>query len=390
MDKNTFTDLLDRYISGNASAAETRLLEEYYEQLLKHESVDGQDADDESLRRQMLDTILSTVHQAPVRSVAPTGTRRLWLRVTAAAAIIVVVAGASLFFFKKEKPASFSAVPKKAFKASLLPGSTKAVLTLGNGTTVVLDSQGNGTLAKQGNSIITKSGGHLLYGAEKTGVGETTYNILVTPKGGQYHLTLADGTVVWLNALSSIRFPVSFNGAVREVQIAGEVYFEVAKNASKPFHVKVNDMTLEVLGTHFNVMAYGDEATINTTLLEGSVKVSRGKDTELLKPGQQSVYHKTAGSISVKKADTEKALAWKNGKFMFKGDDIRTIMRQISRWYDVKVSYPGQLPSRSYSGTISKYVDASEVLKILELVGIKFKIEGANIIVFNEPTVETK
>jgi len=207
---------------------------------------------------------------------------------------------------------------------------------------------------------------------------------MTTPKGGQYHITLSDNTEVWLNASSSIRFPASFAGSTRNVEITGEVYFGVAKNPAKPFLVAVNDMTVEVLGTHFNIMAYADEASVNTTLLEGAVKVWSKDASGVLHPGEQSVFNRSQHSISIGKADTEKAIAWKNGLLLFKRDDIKTIMRQLSRWYDVDINFIGAAPTRLYSGSISKYVNVSEVLKILELGGIKFKTEGNRITVLHQ------
>ncbi|HEV8081558.1 MAG TPA: FecR family protein [Chitinophagaceae bacterium] len=385
MDKNTFTELLDKYIQGTASTAEKFLLEEYYEQLSKpnvaYSQNPEQDAHDEALRKQILDNILFSIKQPAVHSITHKNKKLFFIKVAAAAAVVIFIISGIFFSFSR-KQQHIEKVPEvvlKKYDKPILPGGNKALLTLASGLAIVLDSVGNGTIAHQGNSTITKSGGHLLYGSDKNAVAETEYNILTTPKGGQYHLTLADGTEVWLNSSSSIRFPVAFTGSERNIEMTGEAYFEVTKNAYKPFHVKVNDMTLEVLGTHFNIMAYNDEPTINTTLLEGAVKVSDDTRSSLLKPSQQSKFNKLSKDISVVNTDTTKAVAWKNGMFMFSRDDIKTIMRQVGRWYDVDINYSGRIDSRLYSGSISKYVNAPEVLKILQLGGIKFKIEGNKI-----------
>jgi ferric-dicitrate binding protein FerR (iron transport regulator) len=264
----------------------------------------------------------------------------------------------------------------------VLPGGNRALLTLANGSSIVLDSAADGILAQQGNTRIKKlNGGQIVYSVPGMKPEAVFYNVLTTPRGGQYRLALPDGSQVWLNAASSIRYPTAFTGRERRVEITGEAYFEIAKNPQMPFYVKVNDMQVEVLGTHFNVMAYANEDAVRTTLLEGSVKVNRGSSTVFLKPGQQSALGEKGAVSVIDGADTEEAVAWKNGLFEFDNVSIETVLRQISRWYDVDVQYEGNTMPSHFGGQISRYSNLSQVLKILELSGIHFRIEGKRLIV---------
>jgi ferric-dicitrate binding protein FerR (iron transport regulator) len=264
-----------------------------------------------------------------------------------------------------------------------VPGSNKATLTLANGTVIVLEDEKNGVLSQQGNAKILKlNSGQLAYNtARQPAAGSpAAFNTLSTPRGGQYQLTLADGTVVWLNAASSITFPAAFSGKERSVTLSGEAYFEIAANASQPFIVKVGNMQVKVLGTHFNVMAYGDEQTMNTTLLEGAVKVAGATGEVLLQPGQQ-VKMDHAGALRVVAANLDEVIAWKNGIFSFNNAGIEEVMRQIARWYDAEVVYPDGIPQDRFQGEINRNADISTVLKILETSGVKFTVRGHKILV---------
>jgi ferric-dicitrate binding protein FerR (iron transport regulator) len=211
------------------------------------------------------------------------------------------------------------------------------------------------------------------------------YNTITTANGNQYQLILTDGSKVWLNAASSIRFPTSFTGNERKVEITGEVYFEVAKDPIKPFKVdfknkegEINE--IEVLGTHFNVNAYADEPDMKTTLLEGSVKIKAANKIQMLTPGQQASI--TSGGIEVKRnVDIEHVMAWKNGYFLFDNTDIYTLMRQVSRWYNVDVKYEGRITEDGFSGKILRDVPLSKFIKVLELNDVKVRTEGREIIV---------
>jgi ferric-dicitrate binding protein FerR (iron transport regulator) len=208
------------------------------------------------------------------------------------------------------------------------------------------------------------------------------YNIISTPRGGQYQLILPDGSKVWLNSASSLKFPTAFYGKERQVELTGEGYFEVAKNANTPFSVTVNQMKIDVLGTHFNIMAYNDEKTMNTTLLEGAVTVSDGEMEKKLIPGQQAIVNEATRQMSVGQADILKAIAWKNGLFEFDNTDLSTIMRQLARWYDIEIVYEVTPEKTALGGSISRNLSLKEVLNMLEANGINhFNIEGKKIFV---------
>lgn len=303
----------------------------------------------------------------------------LWIRAVAAMLFIAV----SLYFYTKpqHQPGKINTLVKN----DLPPGSNKAVLTLSNGSKINLNTAGNGVLAKQGNTSVEKSDkGKVTYTANNNNtIVKPVFNTITTPKGGQYQVILPDGTKAWLNAASYITFPTVFDATKRDVEIGGEVYFEVAKNKKKPFSVTCAGQKLTVLGTHFNINAYAEEAVIKTTLLEGSVKISNGSDNVVLKPGQQSlITPNNESKIQVSSAiDLDEIIAWKNGFFQFNKADIRTIMNQIARWYNVDIEFSGKLPDAHYRGHISRNVNLSKVLKVMELSGIHFTIEGRKIIV---------
>lgn len=317
--------------------------------------------------------------------------RRLAMIMAAAAVLVLLFAG-TWFYFNTSgtaKPGTENIVKTDDHKQTIMPGGDKAILTLSDGTVIVLDSISNGTLALQGNSKVIKLNDQVVYNNnQQAGTAiETTYNTLSTPRGGQYMLTLEDGTKVWLNAASSIKYPSAFNAGERTVELTGEAYFEVAKNPAKPFKVSVRGMEIQVLGTHFNVMAYSDEVAVKTTLLEGSVKVS-GKHPQTMNykpqtliPGQQAQQNKAGEFKIINDVDLEQVVAWKNGYFQFNRDGIEVIMKQIARWYDVEISYEGKIAAREFGGKISRNSDIREILKVLELSDVHFRIEGKKIIV---------
>lgn len=299
----------------------------------------------------------------------------------AAAALLLITLSAGLFFYKGADPAPATSVVTRTSN-EILPGGNKAVLTLADGTRIVLDDAVQGVLAKQGGISVRKTAdGQLIYdvAAVDSVAIKPGYNTIETPRGGQYQVNLPDGSKVWLNAASVLKFPVNFVGSERRVQLSGEGYFEVAHNPRKPFHVAANQMDVEVLGTHFNVMAYPDELFATTTLLQGSVKVGSKGRHALLVPGQEATLRNAGGDFKIMPADVENAIAWKNGYFMFKSENIGSIMRKISRWYDVDVSYTADMSGQDFSGTISRTKNVSEILKMLELTGaVNLKIETGN------------
>lgn len=312
------------------------------------------------------------------------GTVVLWSKIAAAAVMLLFVSFCIQRYIHPKKAEQTQAVVVKHPPRDALPGGNKAILTLANGKAIILDNAQNGTLAKEGATVVKKTAdGQLLYNAAAMAVNNPTpsINTIVTPRGGQYQVILPDGTKVWLNAASSLRFPTFFTGKTREVNITGEAYFEVAKNPAMPFKVKTNHAEIEVLGTHFNVMAYDDESVLKATLLEGAVNITSGNFSARLKPGQQAQIKTNGQSRVVDDVDVDDETAWKNGIFQFRDAGVDMILRQASRWYDVDVVYKGKIPHREFNGRISRNVKASELLKMLEYTGLELKIEGKNIIV---------
>lgn len=314
--------------------------------------------------------------EAPVRiPVIPLRKNRWW----AAAAAILLLGGAA--WMRLHHPAPKALLAGKAvpvFKNDVPPGNNKAVLTLGDGSTVTLDSGANKVIG-QG---IQQHNGQLQYNTP----GATTavsYNTLTTPRGGQFQIVLPDGTKVWLNAASSIRYPTAFTGPERKVDVTGEAYFEVAANAGIPFRVGVNQRAeIEVLGTHFNINAYPEEANINTTLLEGKVKVMAGKQPgTLLLPGEQASLNAAGNMRILKDIDTDQIIAWKDGWFQFHLSTLPEVMRQVSRWYDVEVSYQGTISDKAFEGRIQRDLTLTQMLKILEKNQVRFQVNGKKIIV---------
>ncbi|HEX5025699.1 MAG TPA: FecR domain-containing protein [Agriterribacter sp.] len=254
------------------------------------------------------------------------------------------------------------------------PGTQKAMLTLSDGSVIILDSMASGTIAHQGSTSIVKSaGGQIRYQAlEPIGRNrDVTYNTMSTPRGGEYQLTLPDGTNVWLNAESSITYPTSFPGNTRAVVITGEAYFEVIKDKHRPFHVKAGDQEIEVLGTHFNINAYGDDGQIKTSLLEGSVKVNNS----VLKPGQAYMN----GNIGF--TDVDQDVAWKNGIFNFNNQTLAEVMKQLARWYNIEVIYPEGIPKKEYGGEMGRNLTLDQVLNGLESSGVHFQLNERRLIV---------
>ncbi|HTI08209.1 MAG TPA: FecR domain-containing protein [Puia sp.] len=315
----------------------------------------------------------------------PSGTisRRL---VTAVAAVFILALGTAVYLLSFPKPLKERerTAPVAILKNDVAPGGNKAVLTLSDGSQIVLDSATEGVLSRQGNSKVLKlSNGQLAYtsnGRSLNDASQPVYNTISTPRGGQYQLVLADGTKVWLNASSSLRYPVAFSGKERSVRLTGEGYFEVAKNEAMPFKVNVNTMEVDVLGTHFNVNAYSDEPTVKTTLLEGAVKIVNEHSASILSPGEQAQVNKEGQFHITSQVDLDGIVAWKDGYFQFNQADLKSIMRQISRWYDVDIRYEGEIPERKFGGEISRTSNMSEVLKILDMSQVHFRIEGKTLI----------
>jgi transmembrane sensor len=369
--------LIDKYLLGTATPEEKDAVEQWYENV---DGAEGSFTENRlnSLKDEMRGSIFS---QLPVQTV----TRPLFSYMRWVAAVLIAGLGVGLYYYNARSSAQIDTA--QIIPNDIAPGGNKATLTLSNGTIVVLDDAAHGTVASQGPAVIRKSeDGLITYNAGKPAdVNTLTYNTITTPRGGKYSVVLSDGTRVWLNAATSIKYPAAFYGSERRVELSGEAYFEVAKNAVMPFRVVSSSQVIEVLGTHFNINAYPEEGQASSTLLEGSIKVVSGTQSATLKPGQQSVIPATTiGDNSIQINDhvnTEEVIAWKNDMFQFENTDIRTIMNQIGRWYDVDVVYEGKIPSDHYRGKVPRNAKLSQALKILEESGINFKIEGKKIIV---------
>lgn len=301
----------------------------------------------------------------------------------AAAASVVLVLLAGYFYQNRTTRNSGQSQRIAKTESDIHPGGNKAMLTLADGTKIILDSANNGMITKQGNvTIIKLDNGQLAYKPSTLNSKPSTlnYNTISTPRGGQYQLVLADGSRVWLNAASSITFPTIFSGDERKVTMTGEAYFEVAHNPSKPFYVKVNNTEVKVLGTHFNVNGYDNET--RTTLLEGSVEVRLGAKEGKIVPGQQAFTSGQHNAIAVlNDVDMDEVMAWKNGYFYFRHADVKMVMKQLSRWYDVDIIYQGDIPDRRFEGEMQRNLSLSQVLNLLSKNNIHFSIVGKKIIV---------
>ncbi|MDO6429851.1 FecR family protein [Flavitalea sp. BT771] len=366
------------------------LLEEAWQRMENGEIVFS-GAQSEAMLRHVLDARPATGEAAVIYNK---DARRpvITLRRVMAAAVVLLVAGIGTYFqFFRHAGIRQSAAPVAISNKEEIdvpaPCGNNAVLTLADGSTVVLDSARNGTLTQQGDAQVSKANaGRLEYNVLSRQPAAIVYNTVSTRKGGQYQIVLPDGSKAWLNTMSSLRFPTAFAGTERVVELTGEAYFEVEKQHNMPFRVHVNvpgdkGMDVRVLGTHFNVMAYDNEAEIKTTLLEGAVKVVEGDKSSILAPGQQVKLDKHGGFKLDENADVDLAMAWKNGFTSFKSADIKSVLRQVERWYDIDVMYEGDIPERKFSGGISRDANLSDVIRLLEVSKIHFKIKGRKLTV---------
>ncbi|MES2109884.1 MAG: FecR domain-containing protein [Bacteroidota bacterium] len=383
-EQTEFSRLFRKYIDGSATAEETQLFlsmadqASLQEELARLVDLEMLTADQPfNLDQQEKQAILENIFSAgQVQQISPGRTRRLWPRIVAAASVILCLSVGGYFIFHKTDSPNYAG----NLKADIKHGSNGAVLTLANGKKVILDETKVGDITRQNGTNLQKAGDSLLvYQSGETTVVGNYYNTLETPRGKQYSVVLPDGTKVWLNAASSLKYPTTFSGKDRKVELAGEAYFEVAHNKAKPFKVLTNGQTVEVLGTHFNIKAYADEPATWTTLLQGSVKVEDNRNhSALLIPGQQAVSGNNGALQTLNKVDMDAVLDWKNGEFVFSGESLESIMRKVSRWYDAEVEYKDEaLKKEHFFGSVSKWSSASDVLDALALTGtVKFSIVG--------------
>lgn len=323
------------------------------------------------LSAQKSDEILSLIISAgkPVPVVVKMQRRRIirWV----AAATIVLVAGSALLFRNNNNQKNTIAFHQPSMK--IPPGHDGAILTLADGSTVQLDSLGNGLIAMQQGRQVIMNNGEITYKGQANH-NSVALNRIHTPRGRQFRLELPDGSKVWLNAASSITYPTAFNGRDRQVEVTGEVYLEVAPQAEKPFIVKIDSSTsIEVLGTAFNINSYTDESARAITLLGGSIRVNTAGKDVVLRPGQQALAG-TGPLVVTNNIDVDQVMAWKNGSFNFNGMDLPSVLRQLSRWYDVDIVYEGKIPDRTFGGEIQRDLSLEQVLRILGKMHVEFEI----------------
>ena len=397
MDAMEAKALLQRYLDGNASQEEIILIEQWYQQMAgtgeRDKEEDGvwkwEEGERQRLETTMERRLLEQINPNPPEAIQPvnenvvrgiTPMYRTMGRLAVAAVLLTVVTGTYLLFLKKQ-PMKTASVQER-YQNDVRPEQNSALLKLTNGKTILLDDSAPRIIPGQGSVTITNDNGQLIYRPSAGETTETFYNTLTTSIGNQYHLVLPDGTKVWLNAASSITYPTVFAGKQRQVDISGEAYFEVAKNERQPFVVRKGEMTVQVLGTSFNVNCYGDDAASMVTLLEGKVSVEKGTARNLLEPGQQAVVRPAAGRITIlRHPDIEAVMAWKNGSFGFNDADIGSVMREVERWYNVQVVYEATITSH-FVADIPRNVPLSQLLQLLEATGqVHFRIEGKKVIV---------
>lgn len=372
-DKDHYEQLLDRYMAGTASGEEVAELFAYIKETPEQDLfrqkillVYEQATLSEEAAHVRWDEMFAKItgQQAPQRR-----SRLRALYWPAAAALVALLAGVYFLLQQRSAPPPLTDV---------LPAKAGTMLTLADGSMVMLDSVDNGLITAQGAAHVSFKDSGLVYDASGIpATGSTAYNTINTPRGRQFHLMLADGTEVWLNSASSVRYPVTFAGNSRTVEITGEAYFKVKHDAYKPFYVKVNGVVIEDLGTEFNVNGYTDEGNIKTTLLEGAVKIEH----TVLKPGQQATVAQGKPGVQVSDVDTELSVAWKNGYFSFREATLEEVMRQLARWYDVEIEYQGGVANRRFGGKISRASTIEQAIQILKESDIHVEMKGKTITV---------
>ena len=388
---NRHNYLLNRFNNGTATRNELRelqglladpqasgLLRELWEKIPEDARIFEEDKSE---------TMLATIVERNKSAAKIIPLRRNKITALLVAATVLLVVTGSLFLRSVKPTLTTPPIIAKAKPENIVvPGGDKAVLVLEDGSTIALDNITNGTISTQGAISVSKANGQVIYTVNDTRQEgpAITYNTLKTPRGGQYQLVLADGTKVWMNASSSLHFPTAFPGRERIVELTGEAYFEVAKDASRPFSVRVNGVAVNVLGTHFNVMAYENEEATAITLLEGAVNVTKDNDKVNLRPGQQALL-KTGGTLQViNNINLEETIAWKNGYFQLDHTKLAVLMRQVERWYNVDVAYQGKIPNRQFGGKIPRKSELKDVIKILEESKVYSRIEGNKIIILDK------
>ena len=387
MESAAYLKLLERIADGSATDQE---ISQYNFWISKaaNSAVSWEDAqmgDKHQIENEVLARILSEIHYQSGGNKPVDKTYKLWKRLSIAASILLI---SGLSFYALNTRTLHLGLEKTEIINDIPPGTEQAILTLANGKKIVLDAAVNGKIAEQAGISITKTAdGQLVYELtestkEKGGAAANDFNTIATPRGGQYQLNLPDGSRVWLNAASSLKYPIRFGDKNRKVELQGEGYFEVSKDPSRPFSVKSGTQELEVLGTHFNINSYSDDPTRKTTLMEGSVRISSKlwKQPKILLPGQQAIA--SNDGVKVIQVNTEEILDWKNGNFVFQDEPLESIMRKVARWYDVEVSYQAAPADLTFTGVVSRAKNISAVLNALDKTGkVHFKVEGKKVTV---------
>lgn len=380
MDTAKVRMLAEKYLNGTATAEEAAALHEWYDHVnegdteivVAEQATTLQDTGDRMLR-QLREQI--AVGETPVVPMRPG--RRKWLPWTAAAAVLVI-AGSTYILRQSAKDEASQA---QTAAIDVPAPANKPTLTLGNGTVLDLSEQNNGALAQQGGTTVSKEESMLVYEPGHSGA-QPVMNKLTVPRGVQYRIVLPDGTKVWLNAASELQFPSVFNGNQRQVRLLGEGYFEVAANANQPFVVQTVGPRIEVLGTAFNVKAYGEEPRVKTALLSGSVRIIAGEGkSRMMHPGEVTSVNGEQDIRIISETDAELAVAWKEGVFSFRNEYIAEILLEIGRWYDVEIVYEGPVAHRRFTGKVSRSYSLSETLSVLLASNLHFRQEGKKIIV---------
>ncbi|NII25846.1 FecR family protein [Pseudoflavitalea sp. X16] len=375
--------LILKHLRGTLTPEENNVLQEWKAASRENRRLFDTFEDEEALTQEMKDYFSFRKEAARRRKEVVVmdrrNTRHTWYKYAAAAVLLIAVSLIAFFLFRVNRAPSLTQTEKwdTAFNKAIQPGKNGAILTLGSGRQIVLDSVANGQLTGEGNATVSRKEGVISYQESNGPDKKVVYHTMSTPKGRQYKLLLSDGTAIWLNAASSVTYPTLFTGNTREISITGEVYLEVATDKQKPFIVQVPGMgKVEVLGTHFAINAYPDELQVKTTLLEGSVRLLvNDNKTYLLQPGQQARCSNDK-QVVIRNGNTEEATAFVHGFFYFDKANIKAVMRQLEKWYDIQVSFAEPVSNRTFDGEIERNLTLPVVLNMLEKNGVRFRLEG--------------
>jgi ferric-dicitrate binding protein FerR (iron transport regulator) len=376
-------ELIKKYNEGTCTAEEKAFVENWYQFFDLKNSAELPQSELFDLKEQVWHSMQNEQKVIELNTISHTPHRRRWYYLAAAVATASILGlGIFNFYFREAEKTGLLPVPEKISSVDVAPGTSKAQLVLGSGKIVDLSAQNEGSFTEADGTVIDRQSGKLIYKQGDAAASETTYNTLLVPKGGEYQLLLSDGSKVWMNAASSLRYPTRFGKKERLLYLSGEAYFDVKRDTKLPFKVVTEEgVVVEVLGTKFNVMSYNDENSVKTALESGSVKVVRKDQSVLLSPSQVGEWQKENKNLNVKDGDLDKILAWKNGMIEFREDDIELIMRQISRWYDIEIVYSGRKSQGRYSGSIRRQSKLSKVLEILKEGGVQCHLEGRKLVV---------